>query len=106
MEKHQFLLLKLMEECAEVSQRASKQIQFGALEVQNTASGKSKKDNAERLHDEIADLLVLVRLLIEDREIAPFSKEVMDQRYIEKKAKLQKYLDYSYQLGELPEIRL
>ena len=34
MNKDKFLLLKVMEECAEVSQRASKLIQFGWDEVE------------------------------------------------------------------------
>lgn len=102
MEKHQFLLLKLSEECAEVSQRAIKQIQFGALEVQ-TGQGK---DNAERLHDELVDLLCIIKMLIDDREISSFDIKLFRDRFEQKKEKLQKYLDYSFELGELPEIKL
>jgi NTP pyrophosphatase (non-canonical NTP hydrolase) len=56
MTKQQFLLLKLSEECMEVAQRASKQIQFGKDEVQKD----QLKTNQARLKDELLDLFALV----------------------------------------------
>ncbi len=106
MTKAQFLLLKLMEECCEVGQRASKQIQFGALERQNTVSLKTEKDNAERLKDEVVDLLCLIHLLGQENEIPRLSQNEFEERLEVKKKKLQKYLDYSYELGQLPKITL
>ena len=100
MNKEQFLLLKLSEECAEVSQRALKQIQFGKTEVQ---VGQALT-NGERLKDKIKDLMVIVTML-EERQFIPEVDRFSDA-YIAKKLKLQKYLDYSAELGVLPEIKL
>jgi NTP pyrophosphatase (non-canonical NTP hydrolase) len=100
MTKEQFLLLKLAEECAEVAQRCSKQIQFGKHEVQNGQA----LTNGERLKNEIKDLMVLVTMLEEIKEIPEIDN--FSQAHINKRIKLQKYLDLSTQLGMLPEIKL
>jgi NTP pyrophosphatase (non-canonical NTP hydrolase) len=107
--KQQFLLLKLAEECAEVAQRASKQIQFGKDEKQKdhapVAGGATEsKSNSERLRDEIMDLMVLVTMLEETKEISEITN--FHIAYAAKKIKLQKYLDLSASLGQLPEIKL
>lgn len=98
----QFLLLKLMEECTEVGQRCSKQIQFGKLEAQVN----QPLTNAERLKQELLDLFSVVRLLQERNEVPEISDSEIEQAIVNKKAKLQKYLQMSYSLGELPEITL
>jgi len=108
MNKSQFLLLKLAEECAEVAQRASKQIQFGKDERQKDHAPHGaiaeSKSNAERLRDEIIDLMVLITMLEETKEIPEITD--FSHAYIAKKIKLQKYLDLSASLGQLPEIIL
>ena len=53
------LLTILMEECAEVQQRASKALRFGTQEVQ---PGQAK-NNVERLAVEIGDLQALIDIL-------------------------------------------
>lgn len=98
----QFLLLKLMEECDEVSQRASKQIQFGKFEIQT----KQNLTNAERLKLELIDLFAVVKLLQAAGEIPELDDVDLDKAIEEKKQKMQKYLGYSRKLGELPEIIL
>ena|SRR5579863_73715 len=100
MNKEQFLLLKLSEECAEVAQRCSKQIQFGKYEVQ---SGQNLT-NAERLKNEIVDFMSIVTLLQDAGEIPELGPA--GPAFIEKKQKLQKYLKLSASLGTLPEIEL
>jgi NTP pyrophosphatase (non-canonical NTP hydrolase) len=102
MNKQQFLLLKLAEECSEVAQRALKQIQFGKSEIQKDQS----KCNAERLTDEIMDLSVLVRLLQEESEVLAWTHRTFEAAKKKKVKKLQKYLDLSRSLGQLPEIWL
>lgn len=102
MKPGQFLLLKLMEECTEVGQRCSKQIQFGKLEVQVN----QPLTNAERLKQELLDLYSLVHLLQERGELPEISDAEVQIALINKKAKLQKYLNMSYDLKELPEITL
>lgn len=57
--EHDLLLDLLMEECAEVIQRASKQLRFGRDEVQPGQQAA----NHERLRDEILDVLCAVRAI-------------------------------------------
>lgn len=102
MRREQFLLLKLAEECAEVAQRASKQIQFGDTEVQ---VGQSLT-NGERLKQELLDLNVIVGMLQDSSEIPTWSKKEYKQAMKAKKQKLQKYIDLSVKLGRLPEIKI
>jgi NTP pyrophosphatase (non-canonical NTP hydrolase) len=102
MNASQFLLIKLSEECAEVSQRALKQIQFGPNEIQK----EQDKTNKQRLKDELLDLLAVTNLLIQEKQIEDFQVYELREAKERKKIKMQKYLDYSYQLGELPKITL
>ena len=110
MNKQQFLLLKLAEECAEVAQRASKQIQFGRDESQKdhapTGAPVESKSNSERLKEELLDLLSIWSMLEDVNEISKWTIEEAVESHDKKKIKLQKYLDLSYSLGQLPEIRL
>lgn len=102
MTKEQFLLLKLAEECMEVAQRASKQIQFGKEEIQKG----QLSTNAERLKGELLDLFVIVKMLEETDQISTIAYDEFEQAYKDKKQKLQKYLDLSKTLNQLPVIQL
>jgi phosphoribosyl-ATP pyrophosphohydrolase len=53
------LLTILIEECAEVQQRATKLLRFGATEIQPG----QEKTNSERLANEIGDLVHMTTLL-------------------------------------------
>jgi NTP pyrophosphatase (non-canonical NTP hydrolase) len=102
MNKNQFLLLKLAEECAEVAHVAMKQIQFGKNNIR-----KDKTDtNTERLKDEVMDLFAMVTLLIKAEEIPFIWDDEMAEARARKVEKMQKYLDQSFKLGQLPEIKL
>jgi NTP pyrophosphatase (non-canonical NTP hydrolase) len=91
----QHLLLKLSEECDEVGQRAAKQIQFGAHEMQKGQS----LTNAERLRLEVNDLLTVVRML-EEAGALPINAEGVLEAHIEyKKDKIIRYLELSLNLG-------
>ena len=104
MTREQFLLIKLSEECAEVSQRALKQVQFGSGEIQKD----QPSTNAERLVSEIIDLISIVKLLDESGAlpIKDVTADEFDAAFEAKKKKLQKYVDYSHTLGVLPEIKI
>ena len=102
MTKQQFLLLKLSEECAEVAQRCSKQIQFGKDEKQKN----QELTNKQRLSGELLDLLAVANLLAECGEVLPTTVTDIDVATLQKKTKMQKYLDLSTELCQLPEIRL
>lgn len=93
--KEKFLLLKLMEECSEVSQRASKAIQFGFDEVEPCQD----KDNHRRLQDEIHDLLSVI-VLLGEVTAKPF-EQPWSATVRKKENKILKYLNYSEELGEL-----
>ena len=108
MTKGKFLLLKLIEECAEVSQRASKQIQFGTHETQgngspsNDTAPETRLTNQKRLLSEVSDLVIIVELLVEVGEL-PSENDMPDfeEAKAKKIEKLNKYLAYSRQLGEI-----
>lgn len=59
MNREQFLLTLLSEECAEVAQRCSKSIRFGLDEIQEGQA----KNNQERLVEELRDLMTILHLL-------------------------------------------
>ena len=98
MTRMELLLVQLMEECAEVSQRASKAIRFGLDEVQ---PGQDRT-NRQRISDEMIDLYATTRLLEVEGLLLHLEKEDHD-RYIKKQAQIQKFLDYSKELGILKD---
>lgn len=112
----QFLLTKLSEECAEVSQRASKQMQFGRDQSQArdyVFMGQKDKvitadmvlTNAERTLQEMTDWMAIARLLEEAEVIPEISQADLSEAIEKKRAKLKKYAEYSISLGEVsPEV--
>lgn len=89
MNKEQYLLLKLAEECTEVAQMCSKVIQFGLDEVYIDST------NRQRLHNEINDLFTILGML----NGIGFDY-TLDQNYaIEKREKVLKYFNISKDLG-------
>jgi hypothetical protein len=112
MNRREYLLTKLQEECAEVAQRAAKQIQFGANQVQKAGEvagglGPAPKEigltNAQRLFNELMDLAVIAELLEESGELP--SSTMMEDAFQKAKeakiAKMNKYIDFSRSLGLL-----
>lgn len=106
MNLNQFLLLKLSEECAEVSQRALKQAQFGAEESQATnpfnqreITDEMKLTNAQRLELEINDLYSIVHFLAMLNEVSD-DTDFFDH-FEAKKKKIRKYLTYSIELNKV-----
>jgi len=82
-----FLLLSLMEECAEVAQRCSKAIKFGLKEKQLDQN----LTNNERLIDELEDLYGVAKVLQDEESINHTNFE----RVLAKKPRLEKYFKYS-----------
>lgn len=95
MTEDQFYLLKLIEECAEVAQRAAKQMQFGLYEIE-PGQGET---NRERLRNEINDLLCVINILEERTQILSIRKFDLSLVKAKKREKLKQYLSYSQQLG-------
>jgi hypothetical protein len=71
LDKRQHRLLKLMEECAEVAHRASKQILFGKQEIQHG----QELTNAERLRGEVLDLLLCIRFCEREGHWQPITND-------------------------------
>lgn len=116
MNRREYLLTKLQEECAEVSQRAAKQIQFGRDQIQKAGevangSGPAPKEvgltNGQRLKAEILDLLVIIKLLegaetwVGQEEISAIKVDEFEVAYTAKTKKLNKYLTFARSLGYL-----
>jgi len=95
LDTRQFLLTKLAEECVEVAQRALKQQQFGRDEIEPGHD----KTNGERLFGEIIDLITVVGLLENIKEIPILSMGESDELVAGKQAKILKYRQYSQKLG-------
>jgi len=91
MNKEQLLLTILAEECAEVHQRCSKAIRFGMQEVQQG----QPLNNKERILLEFNDLIATVELLFDCK-----STDLIDEGKLKaKKEKVEKYMNYSIELG-------
>ena len=96
MTRKEHLLTILSEECAEVSQRVSKALRFGLHEVQPNQPW----NNAERITQEIADLLGVYEMLCIE-EIIPGAQDFYIQQ---KRQKVEKFLKLSEQEGTLKQI--
>lgn len=92
MTEQQYLLVCLMEECDEVSQRASKALRFGMEEIQPG----QELTNRERLKNEIADLYACFELIFEAGEDLEVPSKIL-----QKVNKIYKYARYSRELGIL-----
>lgn len=92
------LLLKLAEECNEVAHRVHKAIKFGLNEKQS----EDHKNNRERIEDELADLLTVMAVLIDEGIInhKPWS-DAVEADIKRRKERIEKYFKYSQELGIL-----
>ena len=101
MNRTQMLLLKLMEECNEVSQRCSKAIRFGLDEVQPG----QEKNNEQRIVEELLDLFAVLQMLAVENILTSANME--DDKLLNelsnRSARIDKYLNYSKELGILKE---
>jgi hypothetical protein len=88
-------LVMLMEECAEVAHRASKQLRFGADEIQPG----QPDTNRFRLRDEIMDLIVIVEKLQERQQIKYIGSADMTNHSHSKRDKVEKMLQLSRRMG-------
>lgn len=92
MNRTEYLLTCLAEECNEVAQRVSKILRFGLNEVQPGYTSS----NLTRLNEELADLCGVVRMLY------PLGIQLQSgttEKMIEKEKKVNKYFEYSKQIG-------
>lgn len=109
MNKEQFLLMKLAEECAEVAQRAIKSMQYGSDQVWKKGEVPGGREvipdeglsNAQRLANELMDLTIMCELLQKLGAITspPENELEWEEKTQAKIAKLNKYLTFSRSLG-------
>jgi NTP pyrophosphatase (non-canonical NTP hydrolase) len=95
MNRQEYLLVKLAEECGEVQHRVAKLLQFGPSQCEPG----QLHSNVQRLRDEVNDVLAMVDLL-EDEAVLPTLTADARRRWVEaKRRKVSKYFHYSVQLG-------
>ena len=92
MNKQEHYLLKIMEECTEVGQRASKAIQFGMEEIQQG----QPLTNRERLIQEINNLVCVVEVALESDINDMIDLEALKAKYL----KVEKYRDYQEKINQ------
>jgi len=91
MNRLQYLLLLAAEEGSEVAQAATKAMRFGTQEVYKV-TGLS---NEARLQAEFNDILAVMELLNEEGLVLYRNEDMIK----EKKAKVEKFMQYSKDLG-------
>lgn len=99
MTREQYLLTVLAEECNEVAQRCTKAIRFGAEEVEEGQGN----NNRDRIEFEIIDMLGVIEMLMASGtlSVATLSLELNRDDINAKKAKVERYMEYSKSLGVL-----
>ena len=91
MNRTESLLTILSEECAEVTQRVSKALRFGLDEVQ----ADQPLNNAERILEELRDVLSIYRMLVDDGILRTFAYDELEEWHSIKSAKVEKWLAYA-----------
>lgn len=99
MNRTEHLLTIIAEECAEVSQCASKAARFGLLEVEPG----QELTNAQRIIDEFNDLEAVITMLKWQPEFPCIDTNRQHANRLNKEQKVRKFLDYSAQIGTLQE---
>lgn len=97
MNRTQYLLTKLAEECVEVAQRAHKAQVFGLEEIQEN----QPFTNEQRLIGEFIDLLGVISLLDDEGLINIPEEDRFNEMIEAKKDKVEKYAELSRARGHL-----
>jgi len=102
----QYYLNKLAEECAEISQVISKQMQFGkdCRWLKGAGENFEAPSNAEKLRAEVNDLLGVLDVLTDIGELPEISPWELLEAKNAKRRKMAKYLDRSQRLGQVENI--
>jgi len=93
------LFLRVMEECNEVSQRASKILNFGLQEQQSA----EHNTNEVRFWQEYFDLVAVMEMLVEKGIINELHTSEIEELKKTKKEKVEKFLDYSRSIGTVSD---
>jgi len=98
MNREEHLLTVLSEECAEVIKEVTKSLRFGL----NDHKPGNPTSNAQRITNELGDLLGIMEMLIDENIIKPPEKSSAEN----KKSKVEKYLKYSAHIGKLDKMQM
>ncbi len=98
MTKTEYLLVCLMEECAEIQQAASKILRFGIKENFCSETGLTY-DNVDLLSKEVVDFEA-VRIMLHDEEVLPSIREAGGDIYL-KTQKVKKYMNEHFKENKL-----
>lgn len=102
--RRQFLLLKLVEECGEVAERALKSMQYGTKEVQDGHN----LDNGNRILVEWADLVEVFEQLIDDGAFPAMAAPCWPDHFAilkqEKREKLRTFAAKARDLGQVEDV--
>jgi hypothetical protein len=90
-----YLLVKLIEEAAEVQQRAAKALQYGLGEIQEG----QEFSNAHRLSEELRDMNYITCRLVQEGLVAPLGGDRVAQDA--RKVKFEKWKGLARSLGRL-----
>lgn len=96
MNKKEYLLTCLAEECAEVAQACSKALRFGL----DDKGPNHTLTNAEHISSELNDVIALVKML-EDAGYMPRPHRHSLIAIEEKKIRVQQFMEYAEQRGTL-----
>jgi len=99
MTKTQHLLLKLTEECAEVQKEVCKALEFGL----NSTNPETQEVNRLAIAKELNDLLAVVEMLSKDSDVLNTSVIYSDEAMQVKKDKVNRYMRFAKEIGELDE---
>ena len=93
MNREQYLLMKVMEECSELAVRASKAARFGLNQEQPE---QDAGDNRERIIGEFNDLVAVLQML----DLDPF--KIINSDFVERhKQKVERYMSISMNFGKM-----
>jgi len=93
--KEEYLLICMMEECAEITKELSKTLRFGVNDW--NPHDPTKKPNMQKIQEEVTDLLGTIEAINETK----FFTVVLNENTTAKKIKLEKYMKYARERGRL-----
>ena len=98
MNRKEHLLIILGEECAEVTHEVTHEV-TKALRFGLNDKWKENPSNAEKLTQEMGDLMAVFNMLVTEGHVKPISIDVVEAKY----AKVEKFLQYSKGVGTLTD---
>lgn len=95
-----YLLVCLMEECAEIQQAVAKSIRFG---LDDHHPDRENQTNQDELLEEFYQCVAVIEMLQEKNILNELSESKIERIKINKKNKVNKYINYSKEKGQLSQ---